>query len=168
MYIYAKLMIFAEKHLPALKCLLASYQLDPDHPKCHEQGGRLKLALDSLSEPLPSQVKEVIDSSYLSKLSSKSLEECNEEYLESHKDSAPHVQSVVRFRNFLKPGAEDTKSKGARDLQTTVSLESTTLQQAIDSLGLFDELEMPKDALQTYIQAASKRWPEASAFQTSS
>ena len=154
--------------MPALRCLLATHQLDPGHPKCHEQGGRFKFTLDNLAEPLPQKVKKVIDTSYLSKLSSKSLEECNEEYLESHKNSAPHVQSVVRFRNVLKPKAEDTKSNSATDLQATLSLENTTLQQAVDGLQLLDELEVPSDARQQYLQAANERWPEASAFKSSS
>ena len=38
------------KYLPALKCLLSAYQINPDHPKCHEQGGKFKLAIDNLSE----------------------------------------------------------------------------------------------------------------------
>ena len=156
-----------EKYLPALKCLLAAYQLNPDHPKCHEQGGRFKFALDNLSEPLPPKVKEVIDNAYLSKLSSKSLEECNEEYLESHKNSAPHIQSVVRFRNVLKPGAEETKSKGANDLQCTLSLDTISLQEAVDGLHLSDEIEVGPEARKSYVQTAHERWPEASVFQPS-
>lgn len=148
---------------------MAAYAINPDHPKCHEQGGRLKLALDKLEEPLPPKVKEVIDSCYLSKLSTKSLEECNEEYLETHKHSAPHIQSVVRFRHVLKPGDEETKSKGARDLQSTLSLDSTTLEQAVEGLQILDEIGGGQDPLarEAYLQAAQKRWPEATALQSS-
>ena len=157
----------AEKYIPALKCLLAAHQLNPYHPKCHEQGGRFKLVLDDLSEPLPTKVKEVIDSRYLSRLSPKSLEKCNEEYLESHKNSAPHIQSVVRFRNVVKPGAEETKSKCANDLQGTLELESVSLPEGIDGLNLLDEIQLGAEARETYLQAAQKKWPEASVFHAS-
>lgn len=141
--------------------------MDPNHPKCHEQGGRFKLALDKLEEPLPPKVKDVIDSCYLSKLSSKSLEECNEEYLESHKTSAPHVQSVVRFRSILNPGTEETKSKGVEDLQATLQLDSITLQEAVDGLQLLRDIDADKGAREAYVQAAQKRWPDATIFQSS-
>ena len=119
------------------------------------------MALDKLEQPLPPKVKEVVDSSYLSKLSDESLEEGNEKYLEAHKDSAPHVQSAVRFRNILKPGAEGTKSKSATDLQSTFNLENTTLQQALEGLQLLEEIEADASARESYRAAAQKRWPEA-------
>lgn len=156
-----------EKHLPALKCLLSAYQINPDHPKCHEQGCRFKLALDNLSEPLPPKVQEVINNSYLSKFATKSLEQCNEDYLKSHKHSPPHIQSVVRVRNLLKPGAEETKSKGKVDLESSVSLDTTSLQDAIAGLQLTDELQAGPGAREAYIQAAQKNFPEASVFQSS-
>ncbi|KAK3725136.1 hypothetical protein LTR37_000647 [Vermiconidia calcicola] len=153
-----------KKYLPAVKCLLAIQQLEPDHPKCHEQGIRFRLALDSLSEPLPPKVKEVIDSSYLSQTSSKSLEECNEEHLETHQSSASHVQSVARLRSILKPGDEATKSKGAKDLQGTLSLDGIILEQAVDGLNLLNEIEAGSEAREAYLQAAQKRWTEATVF----
>ena len=158
------LMSITEKYLPALKCLLTAYTIDPDHPKCHEQGGRFKYALDHLSEPLPPSVMGVIQSQYLSRLSPKSLEECNEEYLTNHKQSAPHIQSVVRFRNFLKPGAEDTKTKSVKDLRTTLDLPIVSLQDAVQGLRLHDELGASKESKQAYVEAARKRWPGATVF----
>ena len=112
-------------------------------------------------------MKEVIDSCYLSRLSPKPLEECNEEYLESHKTSAPHIQSVVRFRHVLKPAAEETKSKGAKDLHVTLSLENTSLLEAVDGLHILNEIGASGEAREEYFQAALKRWPEASAFHNS-
>ena len=156
-----------EKYLPALKCLLSAYRINSYHPKCHEQGCRFKLALDSLSEPLPPKVQEAIKHSYLSKFTAKSLEQCNEEYLESHKNSPPHIQSVVRVRNLLKPGAEETKSKGKSDLESSVSLDTTSLQDAMEGLQLTDELQAGPEAREAYIQAAQKNFPEASVFQFS-
>ncbi|KAK4547449.1 hypothetical protein LTR36_001105 [Oleoguttula mirabilis] len=60
-----------KKYLPALRCLLATRALAPEHPKLKEQDDRLKSALDNVSEPLPDKVKQVIDETYLSKLGSK-------------------------------------------------------------------------------------------------
>ena len=158
------LTIATGKYLPALKCLLALHNINPDHPKCHELGGRFKLALDNLSEPLPKEVQEVIQDLYLGKLDSKRLEQCNEEYLAKHKQSASHVQSVVRFSNALKPDAEETKSKGAKELQRSLNLPNVTLQEAQAGLELLDEIKAGSDARQAYLEAARTRWPEATAF----
>ncbi|KAK4507711.1 hypothetical protein PRZ48_001446 [Zasmidium cellare] len=153
-----------KKYLPALKCLLAAYGINPDHPKCHELGGRFKLAIDNLPEPLPKQTQDVIQELYLSRLSPKSLEECNEEYLESHKTSAPHIQSVVKFRHVLKPGAEDTKSKGVKDLLATLELPSTSLADAQEGVQVLEEIQAGAEAKQSYVEKAHKRFPEATAF----
>ena len=153
--------MFTGKYLPTLKCLLAVQNIDPSHPKCHELGGRFKLALDKLSEPLPKDVQEVIQNLYLSKLDPKSLEQRNEEYLEKHNQSATHVHSVVRLRNALKPDVEETKSKSAKELQNSLSSPSTTLQQAQSGLELLDEIKAGSDARQGYIAAARQRWPAA-------
>ena len=166
-YVICILTACAEKYLLALRCLLAAYSINPDHPKCHEQGCRLRLALDSLSEPLPQKVQEVMNATFLSKFASKSVEEGNEEYLEAHKDSPAHIQSAVRVRNALKPGAVDTKSKGAKDLESVVALDVTSLQEAIDGLHLSDEIGAESEARESYLEAARKQWPEASAFQSS-
>jgi N-alpha-acetyltransferase 15/16, NatA auxiliary subunit len=107
-------------------------------------------------------VKQVIDDTYLSKLDSKkSLEECNEEYLQNHKSSAPHVHSVVRFRAVLKPGAQETREKGVKDLLETLKLEGITLQQAVDGLEVLSEIGAEREE---YVRLANQRWPEANAF----
>lgn len=152
------------KYLPALKCLLAIQSISPDHPKCHELGGVFKLALDNVSEALPKEVQEVVQDLYLSKLDSKSLEQRNEEYLEKHKQSVSHVQSVVRFRNALKPDAEETKSKGVKDLQSSLELPNLSLQQAQAGVELLDEIKAGGNARQAYLEAARVRWPEATVF----
>jgi len=132
---------------------------------CHEQGGRLRLALDKLAEPLPDQVKQVIDATYTSKLdTSKSLEESNEEYLARHKDSAPHTQSVVRFRHVLKPDDPETKAQGVRELQDTLKLETLSLQDAEAGVRVLDDIRADADAKEAYLKAARERWPEATVF----
>lgn len=67
----------------------------------------------------------------------------------------------------MKPGAKETKSKGAKDLQATLSLDSMSLDEAVDGLHLLDEIEAGAEAKQTYLEAARQRWPKASVFQSS-
>lgn len=159
-------LVKTEKYLPALRCLLATHSLEPENPACHEQGGRLQLALKNLTEPLPPKVQEVLQSTYLSKLKEQSLEECNEQYLASHKDSAPHVQSVVRFRRVLDPdGKEETKS--VQNLQDTLELDSISLEAAEAGMRLLDEIEAGAEAKKAYLDSARERFPEATMFQQS-
>jgi peptide alpha-N-acetyltransferase len=112
-------------------------------------------------------VQEVINTTFLSKFASKSVEEDNEDYLESHKDSPAHIQSAVRVRNILNPGSDDTKSKGAKDLESAVALDVASLQEAIDGLHLSDEIGAGSEARESYLEAARKQWPEASVFKSS-
>lgn len=156
----------SEKYLPALKCLLASRQINADHPRCHEQSLRLKLALDNLSDPLDPNVKQVIESTFLSGFPTGSLEDLNEKYLDSHKSSASHVHSVIRSRNVLEPGSEEMRAKSARDLESTLELDTLSLQEAEDGLRFLDEINAGTEARASYVRIAQKRFPEASAFQT--
>ena len=126
----------------------------------------MQLALKNLTEPLPPKVQEVLQSTYLSKLKEQSLEECNEQYLASHKDSAPHVQSVVRFRRVLDPdGKEETKS--VQNLQDTLELDSISLEAAEAGMRLLDEIEAGAEAKKAYLDSARERFPAATMFQQS-
>ncbi|KAK0262867.1 hypothetical protein B0A54_09017 [Friedmanniomyces endolithicus] len=157
-----------KKYLPALKCLLAISSIDPEHPKCHEQGCRLRLALEKLDEPLPEKARQVVDSKFLRITASKgSIEEENEEYLAKHKASALHVQGVVRVRHALHPdGSGEVKEKSAKDLQHTLDSGSTTLVQAEEGLLVLSEVvEADGKAKEAYVAKARERWPEATVFQ---
>ncbi|KAK0829173.1 hypothetical protein LTR03_016299 [Friedmanniomyces endolithicus] len=159
-----------KKYLPALKCLLAVSSIDPEHPKYHEQGCRLRLALEKLDEPLPEKAKQVIDSEFLQKSASKgSVEEENEEYLAKHKDSALHVQGAVRVRHALHPdGSGDVKETSAKDLQHTLDSENTTLVQAEEGLRVLGEVVgADGKGKEAYVAKARERWPEATVFQLS-
>ena len=58
------------------------------------------------------------------------------------------------------------KSKGVKDLQETLSLDGITLEQAVEGLRLLDEIAAGQDpsAREAYVQAAQKRWQEATAL----
>ena len=147
------------KHLPALRCLLAIQKIAPEHPKCHELSCRLRLTLDSLPEPLPEKVQAAVKKTFLSKQPTKSVQDSNEEYLKEHKDSAPHVQGVIRVRHAVKPGFEN-----AKDLLPTLEAEETTLKQAIDGLRLLEEVSADTGAKEEYRKKAGQRWAEADMF----
>ena len=147
------------KYLPALRCLLAIQQIAPDHPKCHELSCRLRRALDNLSEPLPEKVQTVVKETFLSKQPSKSVQESNEEFFSHHKDSAPHVQAVIRVRHALKPGSEN-----AKDLLSTLDAKSSSLEEAVDGLKLLEEIGADAGAKEEYCKKAGQRWAEADVF----
>ena len=145
---------------------MALQALEPQHPKCHEQSGRFRLALDNLSQPLPEQVKQVVDETFLSKVDSKKpLDESNEEYFVDHKDSASHVQSVVRLRRALHPDSKDALAKSVQNLRDTLGSETTGLQDAEEGSKVLDELRAGVEAKEAYVKAAGERFPEATVFQ---
>lgn len=147
--------------MPALRCLLAIQQLDPEHPKSHELSSRLRHALGNLKEPLPETAHSVVKETFLSKASTSSVADANEEYFSAHKTSAPHVQSIVNVRLALKPTLE-IKAKSAEDLQAT--LPTSTLQEAIDGLHVLETIGADKDAREAYSRKAVERWSEADVF----
>lgn len=102
---------------------------------------------------------------YSSKRSSKPEEERNEEYLQSHRDSARHVHATVRLRQALKPGVDEAKTKSVNDLQTALGLPSVSLQDASEGLHLLRGMGAAQDAQKAYLEAARQRWPEATLFQ---
>ncbi|KAK3623223.1 hypothetical protein LTR56_021703 [Elasticomyces elasticus] len=155
-----------KKYLPALKCLLAIYAVEPQHPKCHELGCRLRIALERLEEPLPATVKQIVDSEFLQKFASKQeVEQDNEEYLGKHSKSAMHVQGVVRVRFALKPEGDRTQS--VKDLSNTLGEEETTLVQAEEGLRLLEDINADPKAREEYVAKARERWTEAVVFKQS-
>lgn len=142
---------------------MAAQKLQSDYPKCHELGCRFKLALDTNNalQSLPENVQKIIQEQYLSNLSSKSLEDCNEEYLTQHRESAPHIHSVVRFRQALKPNDESTKTKAVKNLQTTLTLPSITLHDAQEGLQVLKDVGVSETERKSYVDQALKRFPEA-------
>ena len=154
------------KYLPALRCLLAVQQLDPQHPKSHELSCRLRQALDTLPEPLPEKVQSVVKETFLSKVPTKSVQESNEEYLSAHKSSSPHVQAVALVRQALKPKDEEAKKQSAKDLEATLNSDQTTLQDALAGLRVLESLGASKEARDGYAKKAAGRWAEADVFST--
>lgn len=123
---------------------------------------RLRLALQALKEPLPEQVKKVIDSSFPEATGNKSVEEENEAFLQKHKPSASHVQAAVQVRQAL--DAEKRVSENVKLLQESVTAPGTTIAEALEGLSLAESLTTGGDSRTAYVEAARKHWPEASVF----
>ncbi|KAJ9266216.1 hypothetical protein DTO021C3_5763 [Paecilomyces variotii] len=152
-----------KKHLLALKCLLAAHSIDASNPTLHVQLLRFRKELDSLAEPLPPQVAEVITSEFEPLLpKSTNLTEWNDAFLTAHKTRTTHVQAALSARLLLSP---DSKSQCEQDLLSTLDLEDATIQKAVAGLDLLNEWGSNQAAKTAYIEKAHKKWNEASAFQ---
>ncbi|KAK2734256.1 hypothetical protein FQN55_002873 [Onygenales sp. PD_40] len=151
-----------QKYLLALKCLLAAHAIDSTHPEVHSQMARFRQTIDTLTEPLPAEVSEVIATDFEPLLSkSENLTSWNDSFLAAHKSSAAHVQSALSVRRLLTP---DAKAGTEKDLLSTVDLETTSLENALAGLHLLDDWKSSREAKAAYINQAQKRWEQASAF----
>ncbi|KKZ61903.1 hypothetical protein EMCG_03602 [[Emmonsia] crescens] len=151
------------KYLLALKCLLAAHSIDPHNPVLHTQMARFRKTIDTLSEPLPSNVSEVIIADFDPLLpKTQDLTNWNESFLATHESSAAHVQAALSVRRFLSP---DSIPQGEMELLSTVDLETTSLSDALAGLHLLEDWHSGQDAKSAYISQAQKRWVEASVFQ---
>lgn len=149
-----------DKHLLALKCLSAAHAVDPFNPSLHLQLLKFRKAIDSLSEPLPAPIAEVVNAEF-DKLLPKThkLDEWNESFLTANKDSAYHVQAALSARHLLNP---DSKAESEKDLLATLDSPKTTLDEAAAAIDL---LHKWGSDYSTYVQKANKKWPEATTFQ---
>lgn len=144
---------------------MASHSIDPSNPTLHSQIYRFKTAIDNPPEPLHPKVSEIITPELDTLLSPKSpsLGEWNEAFLAAHKTSAPHVQAAASVRRLINP---DLQSQNEKDLMSTLDFESTSLADAVAGLQLLNDWGSSEDKKAQYMQAAHKRWSEASAFQS--
>ncbi|KAL2215787.1 NMDA receptor-regulated protein 1-domain-containing protein [Thermoascus aurantiacus ATCC 26904] len=154
-----------KKYLLALKCLLAAHAIDASNPTLHVQLLRFRKALDSLQEPLPPKVSEIVTSEFETLLpKSQDLKEWNASFLEAHKTSTPHVQAALTARLLLDP---ESKSQCEQDLLSTLDLEDASISSAVAGLDLLNEWGSNQAAKAAYIEKAHNKWKEASAFQSS-
>ncbi|EON61385.1 hypothetical protein W97_00599 [Coniosporium apollinis CBS 100218] len=149
------------KHLLALKCLLAASSIDSENPTLHEQTVRFRRTLDTLSEPLPPPVAKVIDSTFTLIPTSTSLSDYNDSFISKHSKSAPHVQAGLKVRQLLDSSSLPQNEK---ELLATLDFDTIELQDAKNGLSLLGEWKSGSEAREAYINAARKRWPEATVF----
>ncbi|KAK4560436.1 hypothetical protein LTR86_005632 [Recurvomyces mirabilis] len=152
-----------KKYLPALKCLLATRRLQPDHPQSHYQSLRFRRALEEDKTTLDPKVNAVIQENFISQIADpgKSLETLNEEFLFAHWHSPKHVQAGVRLLELLHPELEPAKEKATKHLIQTLGEKGTTIEDAVEGLRVLRELEGSKQGREEYLKKAKERWPEA-------
>lgn len=150
-----------DKLLLAVKCLAAAHAIDPSHPTLHVQLLRFRKTLDGLSEPLPEQVAEAVNTTFDKLLpKNQNLEEWNESYLSSNKGSVTHVHASLSARHLLKP---ESKSQCENDLLASLDIPGVTIREAFSALDLFNQ--WGSDKTSAYVEKAKKKWPESSAFE---
>jgi peptide alpha-N-acetyltransferase len=143
-----------------LKCLSAAYAIDPSYPTLHVQLLQFRKALDSLPEPLPAPIAEVVNAEFEKMLpKAQKLEEWNESFLTANKDSVAHVQAALSARHLLNP---DSKAECEKDLLATLDSPKITIDEAAAAIDLLSKWGSDTSA---YIQKANKKWPEATVFQ---
>ncbi|KAJ5972168.1 uncharacterized protein N7479_002086 [Penicillium vulpinum] len=148
-----------DKHLLAVKCLAAAHSIDPSNPTLHLQLLRFRKSLESLAEPLPEQVAEVVNAEFDKLLpKTQKLEEWNESYISANKGSVVHVQAGLSGRQLLNP---ESKSQCEQDLLATLDTPDITIDEAVISLDILNKWGSDKTA---YAEKASKKWPESSVF----
>ncbi|KAJ5168247.1 N-terminal acetyltransferase A complex subunit n.t1.c1 [Penicillium canariense] len=148
------------KHLLALKCLSAAYAIDPSNPTLHLQLLRFRKTLDNLPEPLPAPSAEVVKAEFEKLLpKSQKLEEWNESFHTTNKDSVAHVQAALSARQLLNP---DSKSQCEKDLLATLDSPQITMDEAAIAIDLLNKWGSDNTA---YLQKANQKWPESSVFQ---
>lgn len=91
------------------------------------------------------------------------LLEWNNSFLASHKASVSHVQAFLNVQLLLNP---DSRSESEQDLLSTLELESASVSDAIDGLELLTEWGSDQAVRMAFVEKASTRWNEASAFKS--
>ena len=115
--------------------------------------------LDELSEPLHPKVVEIIKSEFALIPSSQSVVEFNDEFLNKHKDSVAHIQSVLRARQDIN---KDDQEQNEKDLLATLDLPSITMEEAKAGGDLLKWWRSSQ--ADAYNAKAAKKWPESTIF----
>ncbi|KAF2460933.1 NMDA receptor-regulated protein 1-domain-containing protein [Lineolata rhizophorae] len=153
-----------KKYLRGLKCLLQTASVDPENPTLHEQTIRLRKSLDSLPEPLSPKVSEVVKSSFTLIPDNVSLSDFNESYISKHAGSAAHIRGGLDARQSLD---SNTQKKNEEELIGTLQFSGVDIQDGLDGLALLKSWGADEATVSKYDEAARKRWPEATFFETS-
>ncbi|CBX92836.1 hypothetical protein IAQ61_005806 [Plenodomus lingam] len=150
-----------KKYLLAVKCLEAARKLDPEDPKLHEQSVRFRQILSQLSEPLPSQVSQVIKDTFTTLPTDADLKAYNDDYINKHSDSALHLHAGLNTRYILD---NSSKPQNEKDLQKTLDLPEITIEQAVAGLSLLAEWKSEQNVQDDYRAKAATRWSAATVF----
>lgn len=89
------------------------------------------------------------------------LEEYNNTFLSTHKESVSHQQAGLTSRQLLKP---ESKPQCEQDLIATLDSKDITIDTALAGLELLGEWGSNQAAKSAYVEKASSKWPEATVF----
>jgi N-alpha-acetyltransferase 15/16, NatA auxiliary subunit len=156
------LILWKEKYLLALKCLLAAAALDKEHSKVHEQTVRFKLALDENIKGLSPTSAEVINTEFTLLPTPVNLVQYNDEYLSKHKDCVRRTLSGLKVRKMLSP---DSTPSIEKDAVSILNLPTITFEEAREGLVLLSTWKSSE--IETFRKIAGAKWPKASVFKTS-
>lgn len=145
-----------------MKCLLAAHAIDSLDPTLHVQLVRFRLAINDLKEPLPEKISDVVLKEFEAILpKSTNLDEWNNAYLTSHKESVDHVRAALSARLLINLNDKPTCEK---EFVSTLDLANTTLEKAVSGLETLDDWKADAATKQAYNEKAHNKWKEASAF----
>ncbi len=106
---------------------------------------------------------QVINSEFNTLLpASTDLAKHNNEFMQEHQNSAPHMQAGFRVRQLLDPSSLE---QNQQDVIRTLALEGCSLEDAVAGLEQLTESKPKAQYVNDYVAAARERWPQASAFE---
>ncbi|ROT36714.1 N-terminal acetyltransferase A complex subunit nat1 [Sodiomyces alkalinus F11] len=147
-----------KKYVLALGCLNAAIALDASNPKVHERVIEFKHTIDPVLATLPPKVQDLIKSEFKAVPADNTAGQYNQEFLEAHKESPPHVVSAVKARKVL---GEDP-SKVEKELVALVKGEKVTFEQAGEILEVLKTWKSKE--VDTFRALATGRWPQVTIF----
>ena len=143
---------------------MASHAINPSDPTNLYQIIHLRHKTNHKPPQMPEKALNVFESE-LSILIPKDadLTKINNDFLQTHHESASHVQTALRARvDILDPSSKDTASQ---DMIRTLALEAGSLEDATRGLELLKNWKAEHQYIDTYIATAHERYPKATAFQ---
>ncbi|KAF2638010.1 N-alpha-acetyltransferas-like protein 15 [Massarina eburnea CBS 473.64] len=153
-----------EKPLLALKCILDTKDLDPEHPSVHKNAVLFRHHLNNLKEALPESVAEAIKQSFTSPPADAdiaALKAANDDYIKEHSESPSHLQAAYDVRQQLDAAS---KPQNETDLQNVLQLDGIGFDQASAGIKLLYEWKSDANVVEAYREAAAKKFPQATRF----
>ena len=152
------------KFLPALKCLIAVQTLESTHPALKALGGRFRLALERLEEPLPPKATEALTALLESHTNlvpaADELESWTKAAFEDTR-SARHIQAAVRLAHAWKPTDEAIRERSTKALIGTLGADVTSIEDAVEGLAVLKATGAGADE---YAVKAREKWAESEVF----
>jgi len=159
---------YTEKFYLALKTLLAAFRLSSStssatatHPPCHTAALRLRHAIASSATTESADLTNLLNTSLPTPYNNAdaSLTTPNEDFLAANKTFPSATFAYVRVKVALDPA---TNAEAADEIVRVLrETESLTLADAVEAVGVLDELDAKPEIRKSGIEAAVNQWPAA-------